>query len=576
MGKVRTAIKAAFNSNQWTDASQYISIGGASPGFFRGNSLFNTYAAIYRNSLPVRTVVSFLADNVASVPLNVYRRLDADVRESLDDHGLAKTLKDPNPEETTHEWVRDLVTDLLLFDSYFAKKIRVGNELILVRCYPDAMLPIGGNSLAPEIWREQQVDGSYKDYKRSDIFWLHGYGSFRGVSPMETLRREMQLDQAETDYRLAASKQGWRTAGVIERPKTAGQWTDSARTNFLEGISSRYSGDGAQAGRPLLLEEDMHWTSDASKDGSAEFIAARMLTLKMACFAFQMAPQILGIEGAPYSSILEYKNQLYQGILANKLDFLEQGIEKQLLPEFKDTDKVYVEFNIASKLRGDPTSQAAIAQGAVGTPYITVNEWRAKVWNLGPIDGGNLLMGQMPPGPAPTPGAGGPPKPSDKKLTPPSLPGAGTVKKAVIPADDIEHIKDGFKRSTEKALASVFDKMRVEYQSTGELSRKKWTKTLAGEIQLASMGVTKAVGTFAADRIGSEYSAADTVNYLSKAADEQAKNTLAGLEVALKAEDPMDVFGHAQMQIGRVSATLVNKFAGWAIMELARQSGVSA
>lgn len=556
--------KAFFQADQWSESSQYFSIGGLNPSAY-SNTLFGTYAQIYRNSIPVQTVVSFLADSTAAVPIGVYRRLDEDVRESLQDHGLAKTLKDPNPQETQHEWVRDLVSDMLLFDCYFARKVRIGGELLLVRMYPDAMVAEGGNQLAPDIWKELQTDGTYKEHKRDDVFWLHGYGSFRGTSPMEALRREILLDQAESDYRLKASKQGWRTAGVIERPRDAGQWSDKARENFLNGISARYSGEGALAGRPLLLEEDMHWVSDAQEDSSDTYVNARKFTLAQACFAFQLAPQLLGLEGAPYSSIVEYKNQLYQGTLSNKLNFLEQSIEKQLLPEYKDRDHVYVEFNIAAKLRGDPGTQANIAQSAVGTPYVTVNEWRSKVWNLPPVEGGDVLMGQMPPGPPPE--AATTPKPSNQKLPP-----LGT--KAVVPGDDIALLKTSFKEATEKSLANLFSKMMTEFNTTGSLDRKKWTKRLTGELQIQTLGISKAVGEFAGDRIGAEYNAAETVNYWTKVSEEQARSTLDALDVALKSNDALEVFSKAQMQIGSVSEALMARAAGWSILELARQNGV--
>lgn len=580
----RAAKKALINYDQWNNGTSFNNI-GYSP-MFVGNELFSTYLGIYRNSLPVRSVVSFLSDNTASIPLKVYRKMDADIREALDDHALALTLKSPNPEDTTHTWMRDLSTDLNLFDCTFYKKIRVASKLLLVRCFPDAMVPEGGNSLAPETWKELQRDGTYKDYKRDDIFWLHGFGGYSGVSPMETLRREMELDKAESDYRLKASKTGWRTAGVIERPSVAGEWSDKARMNFLEGISARYSGEGVMAGKPLLLEEDMRWTSDAQKDGSAEYVAARIFSIKQVCLAFHMTPQILGVEGAPYSSIVEYKNQMYQGILAPKLDFLEQAMEKWLLPEFDDVENVYVEFNLNAKLRGDPAQQASIAQGAVGGPYMSPNEWRAQVLNMPPIEGGDklILPGGSPAPAGPTADAGTPPStnlpaPSDMTLSPIAPISAWSddsiaTKSSIQNGDELVNAREAFRDRTTASLTQLFNRMESEYRMSGELDKTKWVKELAGEIQLQALAVSRAVGEYTAGRVGADYNTAQTVNYWAKASKDWAQATLDQLEVALKETEDAEVFSIAKMQVELATNTILTRASGWAVMEVARQTGV--
>src|SRR5262245_29435221 len=54
------------------------------------------YAALYRTQPAVRTVVDFLARNVAQLGLHVYRRVDDTDRERLTDHDLAQWIEKPN------------------------------------------------------------------------------------------------------------------------------------------------------------------------------------------------------------------------------------------------------------------------------------------------------------------------------------------------------------------------------------------------------------------------------------------------------------------------------------------------
>lgn len=580
---LRMALKAIFNSEQWTDTTIYPGYGGVFESTF-GMNHYSTYLTMYRNSLPIRAVVSFKADNLAALPMKVYKRLDDDLREALNDHGLALTLKEPNLEDTAHTFVRDLYTDLQLFDCTYWKKIRVGNKLFLQRLFPDAMEPLGGNVYAPDEWRELQRDGTYKMHKRADVFWLHGYGGMSGVSPMETLRREMELDEAEANYRLRSSKKGWRTEGVIERPKTAGNWTPAARKNFMESMSARYSGDGAGVGKPLLLEEDMHWVADPAKDGSTAYIASRSFTIKQVCLAFHMAPQVLGLEGAPYASVLEYKNQLYQIILGPDANFIEQGVEKQLLPEFPGSKDVYVEFNMDAALRGDPAQQAAIAASAVGVPYYTPDEWRAKILNLGPMpappvpaeDAGTgawydgLPMSGGKPGPAPDPTSPNrTPQPSDFTISP------LTLSKGVVYGEPTLDKRAELRVVVREGLSKLVDKMHSDYNEKGVLDSKTWVGALAGELQLKSLMVSQTVGEMAADSAGVEYNASQTVAYWGKAAKAQAKTTVDGIQRALEENDAEEVWSAIGGQLKAAADTLVVRASNWSLLELGRQTGTS-
>jgi len=82
----------------------------------------------------------------------------------------------------------------------------------------------------------------------------------------------------------------------------------------------------------------------------------------------------------------------------------------QLVPDLPDTQNVYVEFNFAAKLNGSFEEQAAQLQSAVGGPYMTRNEARARL-NLPMLDDGNELITPLNVAlGAPTPGDPEPPK----------------------------------------------------------------------------------------------------------------------------------------------------------------------
>ena len=71
---------------------------------------------LYNTQPALRSVISFLADNVAGLPLKCYVRKPDGSRERDRDSVLAKVLQRPNDWTTGHELIRATVSEYLLHD----------------------------------------------------------------------------------------------------------------------------------------------------------------------------------------------------------------------------------------------------------------------------------------------------------------------------------------------------------------------------------------------------------------------------------------------------------------------------
>lgn len=71
---------------------------------------------LYKTQPHLRTVISFLADNVAQVGLKEFRRISDTDRQRITDSPLINLLKQPNPDMTGFELLRQLTADLALHD----------------------------------------------------------------------------------------------------------------------------------------------------------------------------------------------------------------------------------------------------------------------------------------------------------------------------------------------------------------------------------------------------------------------------------------------------------------------------
>jgi len=352
------------------------------------------YAAIYRMQPSVRTCVDFLSRNIAQLGLHVFRRVSHTDRERLREHPLAQVIALPLPAEykvTRYRLIEALVADLGVHFNAYWLKIRTEDSLGLLRIPPQYMHVEGG--LVPGKY-EIRMSGKIIKVPAADVVHIRGYNAEStvvGLSPLETLRRVLAEEHAAGDYREHFWQNAARMHGVIERPSTAPEWSAAARARFKAEFEALYAG-GDNSGKTAILEEDMTWKQVEFNAQESEYLAGRKLTREEVARAYHIPLPMVGIlDHATFSNIKEQHKNLYQDALGPWLRMIEEDIGLQLLPEFEDTDGVYCEFNLKEKLSGSFEEQTKALQSAVGRPWMTANEARARN-NMSSIEGGDVLV----------------------------------------------------------------------------------------------------------------------------------------------------------------------------------------
>ena len=342
------------------------------------------YATIYRTQPNVRTCVDFLARNIAQLGLHVFRRVSDTDRVRLTDHPLAVVLDKPLPAEykvTRYRLIEALVGDLgVYFNAYWLKIRREGGGTLGLLRVPPPYVTIEGG-LVPTGYKVT-VGGKIIPVPLDGIVHFRGYNAenpITGLSPLETLRRVLAEEHAAGDYREHFWQNAARMGGVIERPAAAPEWSDPARARFKAEFEALYAG-GDNSGKTAILEEGMTWKAGSFNPQESEYLAGRKLTREECGRAYHIPLPLIGIlDHATFSNIREQHKNLYQDSLGPWLAMIEQDIELQLLPELGDTNGVYCEFNIAEKLAGAFEDQVTALQAAVGRPWMTANEARARL-----------------------------------------------------------------------------------------------------------------------------------------------------------------------------------------------------
>jgi HK97 family phage portal protein len=231
------------------------------------------------------------------------------------------------------------------------------------------------------VWTSNGVE---RKFAPSEIVHFGGYdptNPLTGLSPLETLRRVLAEEAASSAYREAFWTNAARIDGVISRPAppAAPKWTPDQKQSFREQWTAMHTG-ALNAGRTAVLEDGMTFTAAAHSAKDSEYLESRKLAREECAAAYHIPLPMVGIlEHATFSNIREQHKHLYQDCLGPWLVMIEEEIERQVLPEFSDVQRVYVEFNIAEKLKGSFEEQAAALQSLVGAPVMTRNEGRSRL-----------------------------------------------------------------------------------------------------------------------------------------------------------------------------------------------------
>jgi HK97 family phage portal protein len=358
------------------------------------------YDAIYRSQPHVRTVVDFLARQVASIKLGLYERLDDDERREVYTGPAAAFYRRPNPLKSRFAFYRDVVSDLAIYDRIFILKATLPGtgRPIGIRIPPAFMVPLGANWLRPESFALIATSGRPIELTADRVVYVHGYSPTDprdGVPPMETLRGILAEDEAANEYRQQLWRNKARVSGVLTRPVDAPEWSSTARDRFLEEWRVLWSGMSSEAGGTPILEEGMSYEKIEATAVETEYLDARKLNRAEVAAAYHVNELLVGGSPTTGSSVTaEARRGMYADTLAPLLTFIAEELE---VATFEDLDldleggTNYLEHNLEAKLRGHFVDQAEVISRSVGAPWLTRNEART-MFNRPPVDGGDELI----------------------------------------------------------------------------------------------------------------------------------------------------------------------------------------
>lgn len=558
-----------------------------------------TVAQLWKSQPHFRTVVTFLARNIAQLGLHSFERVDQNDRRRDRTSVLAQTLRDVDGHMTSYELKFALVGDLALYDRAYwwaAPSSDTASGWMLRRLPPSWVEPIMANPWEVDRYRVFVGGGAPMELPAENVLAFPGFapGKMSGASPtVDALRETLQEQVEAARYRAQVWKRGGRVSSVLERPKDAPAWSDEARESFREDWYAKFTGRGSRAGGTPILEDGMTLKRIDFNAQEQQFVEAAKLSLVTVASAFHVNPTMIGQnDGANYSNVREFRKMLYGDTLGPTIAQIEDRINTFLVPRMGlDPARHYVEFNIDEKLQGNFEEQAAALQSATGAPWMTRNEARA-VRNLPAIDGGDELVTPL------NVLIGGQASPRDSGSQ--NLAAAPSVQQKA--ASEPVRIKGATREADERAAAEVlrrfFKRQRAVVLTAlgakagdGWWDAERWDAELADDLFRLAVKVTGEIGAETAESLGYEGSGYDvdrTLKFLRAVAEARAgainSTTLAQIKAALadgpddddddaaQRSTPVGVFELAEGSRADVAGvTLATTLVTFAITEFGRQ-----
>jgi len=554
-------------------------------------------AQLYKTQPNLRAVISFLADNAAQVPLKVYDRVSDTDRPRVLDSPAALLLADPNPDMTAFEFKRWMYSDLLLYERFLtllvpSKETDSGWELRPVPA-PWIKTYKGASPFAPESIIIGTQDSGLLEVPSELFILFHGYDPtdpMRQNSRISALKDSLHEQVESNKFRRQMWHRGGRFNSYLTRPKDVEKWSDPAYERFKATWKASWAGNEASDGGGMpILEDGMEIKTVQFNSRDAQWAESVKLSREDCAAVYHVNPAMIWPgNGQTYASAKDNARALYNDCLAPTLIQATDRLNKMILPRVGESEGHYIAFDITIKTEGTFEEKISTLASAVGAPFLTRNEARARL-DLPAIDGGDELIVPL------NVVEGGLSSPRDTDPTVERYNSAEPVltksemrkarsKPTEEESDRLKRVyREFFQRQAKTVLA------RIGAGSDDWWDAERWDKELAEDLFKEAFGISEAAAKEAVKDLwdNGEYDPERTVAYIRKMCERRAQmmndkthdELLASLDDdSFEDEDalmstPKGVFENAEKNR---SESAGRAFAGalisWSVMEACRQN----
>ncbi len=342
--------------------------------------------------------VRLLSETVASLPLDLFRRLTPKGKEKAKDHPLYTLLHNqPNPEMTSFQLRETFQSHLSLFAGNAYGFKQYDPDLLTVKAiWPldPTKMEVKRNTVTKEIeyhypLNTPGVPDIIPNYRIWHIPGL-GFDGLIGYTPLTMAKEAIGLSLATEEMGARLFSQGMNFGAVATYPNALAK---DAREGFKKDIKEKNEGLG-KAFDLIVLENGATLTRTTIPPNDAQFLETRKFQRAEIASFFHVPPHMIGdLERATFSNIEEQSLEFVIYTIRPWLVRWEQSILKSLLLPWEQ-EEYYAEFNVDGLLRGDIESRYRAYAIGRNWGWLTPNHITERE-NMDPIsaeDGGDTYL----------------------------------------------------------------------------------------------------------------------------------------------------------------------------------------
>lgn len=345
-----------------------------------------------RHAVALRCI-AVQAENLAAVPLNLYRRTANGGREKAADHPLYGVLHDaPNGALTAYEAREFLTASLLVYGNAYARLERNGRGQVT------AMHPLDPRGVGVEQiratgrlrYRVSEPRGGSYVLTADEILHLRyrlERNGIMGLSPLRLASETMGLALAQTEQAQSQAVNSFRPAGFLSFPEAM---TAEQRAHLGGAFQNNLLG-AMRTGKIVVLDGGAKFEAFSIPAKDAEFLESRKLANLDVARIYGVPPTVVGItDNATYSNVEQESRALVQRCLFPLARRIEQAMTATLISPASRAS-LFIEHDLSGLLRGDIKSRYEAYKIAREWGWMSPNEIRAGE-NMPAIEGGDEYL----------------------------------------------------------------------------------------------------------------------------------------------------------------------------------------
>ncbi|PKQ08608.1 MAG: phage portal protein [Alphaproteobacteria bacterium HGW-Alphaproteobacteria-12] len=308
-----------------------------------------------RNAIAYRCV-RMIAEAAASVPWLLY-----DGPRELTEHPLLTLLEHPNGTEAGADLFERWYSFLQVAGNAYLELVEVEDdprELYGLR--PDRMKAVPGRAGWPEAY-EYCVNGRVVTIPcgvRSPVLHMRLFNpsdDYYGLSPLEAAAYAIDIHNAAGAWNKALLDNAARPSGalVYKGGEAGANLSEDQFERLKRELAENYQG-AANAGRPLLLEGGLDWTSMGLSPKDMDFIEAKHAAAREIALAFGVPPMLLGIPGDnSYSNFREANRAFWRATVLPLVGRSARALTHWLGPRYEGKLRLWYDADQVDALAAD-------------------------------------------------------------------------------------------------------------------------------------------------------------------------------------------------------------------------------